>query len=180
MKTKSVKPGAKSRSLESKLPTKPEKDVFIPQNLYALVAEQAFFKGLTPHQLQLLADSAMEQRFKAGECIYREGDPANRFYVILEGKVAIETEDGNGHMIGVQTLGPGEDIGWSWLFAPYYLHFTSRALTPVKAIFFYGTRLREECEADHDLGFELMKRIAGVMAASLEATRRKMVERCAR
>jgi CRP/FNR family cyclic AMP-dependent transcriptional regulator len=176
MKAKPAKLGVQRRQLASKRPGKSEKDVFIPPNLHALVAGLSFFKGLTPHQLKLLADSAMEERFQAGERIYREGDPANRFYVILEGKVAIETEAGGGAMIRVQTLGPGEDIGWSWLFAPYYLHFSARAVTPVKVIFFYGTRLREQCEADHHLGFELMKRIAGVMIVSMEATRRKLVE----
>jgi CRP/FNR family cyclic AMP-dependent transcriptional regulator len=176
MKVKSANVGVQRRQLASKRPGKSEKDVFIPPDLHALVASLSFFKGLTPHQLKLLADSAMEERFQAGDCIYREGDPANRFYVILEGKAAIETEAGGGAVIRVQTLGPGEDIGWSWLFAPYYLHFSARALTPVKVIFFYGTRLREQCEGDHDLGFELMKRIAGVMVVSIEATRRKLVE----
>jgi cyclic nucleotide-binding protein len=41
---------------------------------------------------QPLADSAMETGFQPGQWIYRQGDPANRFYLILEGKVIIESE----------------------------------------------------------------------------------------
>jgi len=180
MKAKSAKPDSDPGAPKIKASPKGDRNAGVPKNLYALVAGQKFFKGLTTHQLQLLTDSAMEETFEADEIIYREGDPANRFYVILEGKVALEAEAGEGPAILMQTLGPGDDMGWSWLFAPYYAHFTARTLTPVTVIFFYGTRLREQCEADHDLGFELMKRIAGVMIGFIEATRKKLVERVVR
>jgi CRP/FNR family cyclic AMP-dependent transcriptional regulator len=85
-----------------------------------------------------------------------------------------ETEDrGN---IPIQTLGPGDDLGWSWLFPPYHMHFSARALTPVKAIFFYGTSLREQAEKDHELSYQLLKRIAEVMVRRLQATQTRLVE----
>ena len=73
--------------------------------------------------------------------------------------------------VAVQVIGPGDVLGWSWLFPPYYWHFDARALVPTTAIFFYGTRLREQCEADHDLGYELMKRVTAVVIRRLQATR---------
>jgi CRP/FNR family cyclic AMP-dependent transcriptional regulator len=47
-------------------------------------------------------------------------------------------------------------------------------LEPVTAIFFYGTRLREQCDQDHDFGFELMKRMARVAIHRLQATRKQL------
>jgi CRP/FNR family cyclic AMP-dependent transcriptional regulator len=146
------------------------------QALCKLIEQQPFFNGLNSHHLQLLTESALEMQFEAGQMILEEGSPANRFYLILEGKVALESEMEEHRMIPVQTIGPGEDLGWSWLFPPYSLHSTARALEPTKTIFFYGTRLREQCEQDHDLGYELMKRIAQVAIEHLGATQQCLME----
>jgi CRP-like cAMP-binding protein len=142
--------------------------------LEKLVKAHPFLKGLTPHQCRLLADCAMFTKFQPGELIFREGDPANRFYLIRSGKVALEAYARDRGVIPIQTIGAGDILGWSWLFAPYYWHFDARAVEPTDAIFFYGTPLRTECEADHELGYELLKRIAEVMMNRLQATRRQM------
>jgi CRP/FNR family cyclic AMP-dependent transcriptional regulator len=144
---------------------------------YALLAKQPFFEGLSPAQIEELTEETLEMRFATGEQIVREGDPANRFFLILEGKVELESEGEDRTMIPIQTLGPGEDLGWSWLFAPFYFHFSARAIEPTRVIFFYGTRLRERCEQDHDLGYQLMKRIAHVMLQRLQATRKQLSQR---
>jgi CRP/FNR family transcriptional regulator, cyclic AMP receptor protein len=146
------------------------------QSLYTLIAQQPFFKGLNAHQLQLLTESAMEMQFEPGQSIFQEGSPANRFYLILEGKVVLESELAERGMIPIQTLGRGDDLGWSWLFPPYYLHSSARALEPTRTIFFYGTRLREQCEQDHDLGYQLMQRVAEVMIQRLRAMQQRLME----
>lgn len=140
------------------------------------IAGHPFTRGMSRELVAHLADFAMESRFAAGETIFQEGDPANRFYLIQEGKVALESYiDGRG-LVSLQTVGPGDVLGWSWLFPPYYWHFDARALEPTRAIFLYGTPLRERCEENHDLGFELYKRLADVVVARLQATRRLLLE----
>ena len=146
------------------------------QSLCALIEQQPFFKGLNAHQLELLTGSAMEMQFEPGQSILQEGSPANRFYLILEGKVVLESKLEEGGMIPIQTLGPGDDLGWSWLFPPHYLHFSARALEPTRTILFYGTRLREQCEQDHDLGYQLLQRIAEVVIQHLRATQQRLME----
>jgi CRP-like cAMP-binding protein len=146
------------------------------QSLYALIARQPFFKGLNAGQLQLLTESALEMQFEAGQIIFEEGSPANRFYLILEGSVLLESEMADRSSIPIQTLGPGDDLGWAWLFPPYSLHLTARALTPTRTIFFYGTRLREQCEQDHELGYQLMQRIAQVATQCLRATQQQLMK----
>jgi CRP-like cAMP-binding protein len=94
----------------------------------------------------------------------------------LEGKVVLESDLKERGVIPIQTLGPGDDLGWSWLFPPYYLHSSARALEPTRTIFFYGTRLREQCEQDHDLGYQLMGRIAEVVIKQLQATQQRLTE----
>jgi signal-transduction protein with cAMP-binding, CBS, and nucleotidyltransferase domain len=60
------------------------------RTLDALLSDHPFFKGLDPQKLQFLAGCASDVRFEEGEFLYREGDEANNFFVIREGKVAIE------------------------------------------------------------------------------------------
>jgi CRP/FNR family cyclic AMP-dependent transcriptional regulator len=138
--------------------------------------EQPFLRGMSIRQLELLAENSMLAEFQAGEKIVSEGDSANRFYLILEGLVELESRGPEGEIIRIQTIGTGDVLGWSWLFPPYYWHFDARATTSSKTIFFYGTRLRELCETNHDLGYELMMRVSEIIIKRLQATRRELVE----
>ena len=140
------------------------------------ISEHRIFKDLAPQYLALLAQVALLKDFAADEIIFREGDPANRFYLILDGEVALESARRDRPPVVLQTIGRDDVLGWSWLFPPYYWHFDARATVPTKAIFFYGTWLRENCERDHDFGYEMMKRMSAIIIERLQATRRKLVE----
>ena len=140
-----------------------------------VIAEHPFLRGLKPEHLRLLADSAMRMHYGAGELIFREGDLANRFYLIEHGRVSLESHRRDEAPVAVQVIGPGEVLGWSWLFPPYYWHFDARALEPTTTIFFYGTRLREHCEKDHAFGYEMIKRMTHVVIHRLQATRKQLL-----
>jgi CRP-like cAMP-binding protein len=141
-----------------------------------LLAEHPFLQGMSPRHLRLLADCAMETDFRAGQTLFREGEMANRLYLIQKGQVILESPDAENGPFPIQILGAGDVLGWSWLFAPYYWHFDAHALEPTQAIFLYGTRLREECEQDHELGYQMMKRVAQVVIQRLQATRQQLAE----
>ena len=117
----------------------------------------------------------MAEHFPAGELIFREGDPANRFYLIQNGKIALESHARNQRNTLIETIGAGDVLGWSWLFPPYYWHFSARAIEATDVIFIYATPLREECESDHELGYELVKRMAEVMMRRLQAARKQLL-----
>lgn len=118
----------------------------------------------------------MHVYFNPGETIFHEGDPANRFYLLKTGKVSLESGEAEASTV-VQTIGAGDVLGWSWLFPPHYWRFDARALEPTRGIFIYGSRLRELCEDDHDLGYEIMKRTATVVIKRLIAARQQLLER---
>jgi CRP-like cAMP-binding protein len=140
------------------------------------VAEHSFLKGLGRDQFTLLKDCALPAHFKAGEVIFREGEPAKRFYLITSGKVVLESGEGYGDPVIIETIGAGDLLGWSWMMPPYEWHFTARAIESTEAIFFAGAILREYCERDHSLGFELHQRMSAVMMRRLQAARKKMLE----
>ena len=124
----------------------------------------------------LLTDCAVSVRFRSGEIILREGGHADRVYLIETGKVILESGKGHGKPVVVDTIGAGDLLGWSWMFPPYAWQFTARAVEPTRAIFFAGPVLREYCERDHSLGYELLNRLTAVMNRRMQNARRKMLD----
>ena len=145
------------------------------ESLSARIALHPFLAGMHHVQLALLTDCAMVTRFQKGQTILREGEFANRFYLIETGKVILESGEGFGDPVIIETIGSGDLLGWSWMFPPYVWNFTARATERTTAIFFYGTILREYCERDPSLGYELFKRITPVMMRRLQRARRNML-----
>jgi CRP-like cAMP-binding protein len=142
----------------------------------SILGSQPFLKGMSPEHLKLLADDSLPAEFQPGERILHEDAPANRFYLLLEGNVEIESLVMDGEARHVQTLTAGDLLGWSWLFQPYCWHFDARAATTVKAICFYGKHVRELCESNHDLGYELMKRVSEILIQRLQAARSELAD----
>jgi CRP/FNR family transcriptional regulator, cyclic AMP receptor protein len=139
------------------------------------VREHLFLHGLNHEQLTLLADCALPAHFQAGEIIFRERETADRFYLITGGRVVLESGAEYGEPVVIETIEPGDVLGWSWMLPPYRWHFTARAVEPTEAIFFAGPILRQYCDRDQLLGFELHKRISAVMMKRLQAARTKML-----
>jgi CRP-like cAMP-binding protein len=119
----------------------------------------------------------MEIEFPAGKMIFNEGLVANRFYIILEGEVALESAVGKEGGQLIQTIKAGDVLGWSWLFPPYKWNFDARAIKPTKAIIFFATTLRELCESNPALGYEVMKRVTKVVIKRLQSTRLQLLKR---
>ena len=138
-----------------------------------LLAAQPFLKGLSKPQLDLLSNNAMGVEFPTGKLIFSEGLAANRFYVILQGEVALESAAAKKGVPPslIQVIKTGDVIGWSWLFLPYKWNFDARAVKPTKAIIFFAGTLRKQCETDPKLGYEVMKRVSKVVIGRLQATR---------
>lgn len=140
------------------------------------VAAHPFLLALSEHHVRLLADCAVRVVFESGQIIFREDETANRFYLIERGEIVLESTTAGGAAIAIDTIRNGDLLGWSWLFSPYVWRFTARATKPTTAIFFYGTILREYCEKDHTLGYELLKRMSAVMTRRLQSARARFVE----
>ena len=87
-----------------------------------------FLRAMVPEHRSILLQGAEEQTFAAGEIVFREGQPANRLYLIHEGRVALETHVPAKGDVVISTVAPGQVLGWSWLVPPFVWHFQGRAL----------------------------------------------------
>ena len=141
-----------------------------------VLKETPIFSDMAEDQIKTIAGCASNARFPAKEKIYAEGDHADQFLIIQEGNVAIDVETLHRGTLTVHTVGPGEVLGWSWLFPPYEWHYNARAVEPTRAIALDADCLRKKTEQDPALGYELMKRFSAVMLSRLEATRMQLMD----
>ena len=146
------------------------------QTFDELVAQSAVFSGLDEAQIDLIAGCGHIAVFDAGGRLFREGDPADTFFLIRRGRVAIETAVPARGAMTLETLGDGELVGWSWLVPPYRSAFGARAVDVAHVIAFDGACLRDKCESDPALGYDLLKVVATTFVRRLEDTRMRLLD----
>ena len=142
----------------------------------ALLAEVPAFAGMPADHIELIAGCAVNRVFEDGEYLLREREPANSFFVIREGSVALETFVPQGGALLIETLHEQDLVGWSWLVPPYRTQFDVRANGTTHTIAFDGACLRGKCEQDPVLGYDLLRRFAAVIVERLHATRLRLID----
>ena len=139
------------------------------------LAAHPFLKGMQSHEIRVLSQSAIPTHFNADRVIFKAGEPANGFYLIENGRVALEAPQTGRESIVIDSVGAGEPLGWSWLFPPYEWQFDARATEPTTALCFSGIMLRQHRDEDLTLSHELFKRMSKVMVRRLQAARARLV-----
>ncbi|MDD5006191.1 MAG: cyclic nucleotide-binding domain-containing protein [Candidatus Omnitrophica bacterium] len=142
--------------------------------LEPILTEHPFFKDLSSKYIDFLIGCTSHVVFKAGEVIIKEGESADKFYIIRSGQVLIYIDQPR--QISIQTIREGNILGWSWLIPPYRYRFTAKAVENTRALALDGKCLREKCEKNSDLGYELLKRLMSVFTERLEATRLQLID----
>ena len=146
------------------------------EGLERIVGEHPFFAGLQDAFLSLVHTCAKNVRFEAGQYLFHEGEPADWFYLLRHGRVALQvTAPGRG-AVTFQTMTEGEVVGLSWLIPPYRWTYDAKAIELTRAIAMDASCLRQKCETDHDLGYEMMKRFMPVLIRRLQATRLQILD----
>lgn len=140
------------------------------------LGESEFFGRLAPEFRDFLAANARVRRVRDGEVVFRYGEPARRFYLVVDGHVSVEVAAIEGPTLQLQDLGPGMVLGWSWLIPPHSWSFQARAKTAAEIIEFDGTAVLAECEANPKFGYELLKRFSALMSERLHYARQRMIE----
>lgn len=144
-----------------------------------LLSGQDFFSELNEEGLSWLAGQAVEKQFETDQLVARQGERADRFFLLLKGRLGVEIPAIAGPKLEVTQLGAGQIFGWSWLIRPYKWHFNARAMEPTRALDFDGTAILAHCEEDPGFGYTLLKRFSSLMATRLEAAQRKMMDQWA-
>jgi CRP-like cAMP-binding protein len=140
-----------------------------------LLAAQRVLHDLQDSDFDLMAGCGHIEVFPAGRFLIRENTDANHFFVIREGRVGLELAAPTGPLM-VETLGPGELVGWSWLFPPYRWTFDVEALEQTHAIVIDAACLRAKCDDDAEFGYRVMRAFSKVMVGRLQSTRLRLLD----
>jgi CRP/FNR family transcriptional regulator, cyclic AMP receptor protein len=135
-----------------------------------------FFEGMKKADVQAVSDCCTSDTFDEGTYLFRQGDPAQEFFLIQEGAVSLEIQLGEQAPIVIQTRGAGKVLGWSWIFPGEEWKFNARVIRPVKTVTIHTPCLNGKIENDSELGYELLRRVARVMMDRLQATRMQLMD----
>ncbi len=140
------------------------------------LARQPFFAGLDPAYVEFMAESAKPRTAKKDEVLFRFHSPADSFFIVESGQVALEVAAIEGPSLKMQHVGPGSVLGWSWLIRPYQWSFQGRAEVDSELYEFDGVRIRQRCEEDPEFGYAVLSHFAGLMSERLSFARQAMID----
>lgn len=137
-----------------------------------------FLAGMSESELQWIASVARLEKFAPEVVIFQEGEEDAGVFLVVEGTVSLEITVPRHGSRRVQTIGPGELLGWSPLLGVGPMTATARAMTPALLVGLDSSRLLELCRLDPKLGFTLMQQTARALANRLHATRLRFLDVC--
>jgi len=146
------------------------------QTIEAIIAGHPFWHGLSSEFLPSVAESAALQAFGVDELIFHERQDADHLYLLHRGRVALEAFLPGRGVTTLQMLGPGEALGWTWLFPPYRWQHSARSVDATEIVSFSALSLRHQAEKCPAFGRDLVTRMAQVLLQRLQATRQKLRE----
>ena len=136
-----------------------------------------WFFDLSSGSLKNLASIAEFRTFSPGDVIYAEGDQHPYMYIILEGKVSLESYVPGRGKLSLSNLEYLDVLGWSSMTPVVrQKNSTARAVENTKLLAFNGKLLMEICEKDSDLGFIIMRRLANIVASHMLNHRLRLME----
>ena len=146
-------------------------------DLEAAVAAHPFLIGVSEHHIRLLADCAIRTHFEAGQVIFREGETANRFYLVEQGEVVLEAAGAGDKQVVIETIRDGESARLVVALSARTCGTSARGQRNQPARSFSTAQsCVSTCEKDHTLGFELFKRMGEVMTRRLQLARTRLLQ----
>ncbi len=148
----------------------------IEQSTAEYLSAHNFFSGLSEELVKFLAECISIREIKKGQVLFRQGERADKFYIVRKGQISIQIPAIMGPTLEIQTLGAEQVLGWSWLISPYQWSFQARAEEDSELLEFDGAIILARCEQEPQFGYELLKKFAELMSERLDAARQKMMD----
>ncbi len=145
-------------------------------NLLKMLASTRFAEGLTHQDLQSLGRAARLLEVPAGHVLFREGQREDAVFVVFSGHVRLSMKVPGRGDITILTAGPGDLVGWSGLISDGIMTATATTTDFCRLLALSSTQLKQSCDADPQLGYVLMKRLAQVISRRLVATRIQLLD----
>ncbi len=135
-----------------------------------------FLAGMPESSLARLAAYARPVVWHPGQRLFRAGRPAERFWLVRGGEVLLDVAVPGRGDVGIESIGAGGVLGWSWLYPPYRWQFGAVAVQRSTAVEFTAAAVRRLIDSDDGLGKELTTRFMAVVVDRLQAARSRLLD----
>ena len=132
-----------------------------------------FLHDIEDQHLEALAPLAELRKFAPGTVLFREGQSHPNIYLMIEGSVALDFRFSNRVL---QTVGPGELLGWTPILGQAEMTATARVLEPTQAVAIRASQLIALCEHNPRFGFEFMRQTARALSRRLNNTKLQLLD----
>ena len=146
------------------------------QSITEYLSAHEFFSEFRDDDLKFLCECSSTREIKKGQILFRQGENADKFYVVRSGRISIQMPAIMGPTLEIQTVDEDQVLGWSWLISPYLWNFQTKAEEDSELLQFDGVAILARCEQEPKFGYELLKKFAGLMSVRLNAARQKMMD----
>lgn len=141
-----------------------------------LLEDHFFTDDLPGPLLDALAGIGRKVPIAVGSILFEEGTRHDCVYMICRGTLRLEMNVPGRGEIPILTIGAGELLGFSPLFENQLMTARAVALDDGLAICLDAEKLMELCEQNPELGYRVMKKVAGAYARRLVATRLQLLD----
>ena len=142
----------------------------------AELAAHPFLRGMPDGQIAGLAEVATVVDVPAGHRFFEEGGHARRFWLIRDGRVALDLSVPGQPPLIVETLSGGDLMGVSWLSPPHEWQYGAEAMEPTSTFQLDGAAVLARCDADPALGYQFFVRLMTVATRRLHSSRIRMLD----
>ena len=146
------------------------------QSITEYLSAHEFFSKFSDDSLKFLCECSSTREIKKGQILFRQGEHADKFYVVRSGRISIQMPAIMGPTLEIQAVDEDQVLGWSWLISPYKWNFQIKAEEDSELLQFDGVAILARCEQEPKFGYELLKKFAGLMSVRLNAARQKMMD----
>jgi CRP-like cAMP-binding protein len=144
--------------------------------LRQILGEQRFLAGLSDEDQWKLAKIARSCDFAAGTEIFTEGSSTADLYIVRSGRVELCMNVPAQGCLPILTLEAGDLLGWSAALGKGEMTATATAVIDTQVIALGADELQQLCEDDHDIGYDIMRRVATALSRRLVATRLQVLD----
>ena len=141
----------------------------------AEVARISLFEGLPGEDLSALAAVAGRRHLADGQTLFEQGQPARTLHVVVSGGLTLRAEAG-GRSIVVESLRPGDLVGWSAMREGAVTLSTARASGSTEVIAIPVDTILELAAGGSRESALLIRRIVGLAARHLETSWNQLLQ----
>jgi CRP/FNR family transcriptional regulator, cyclic AMP receptor protein len=135
----------------------------------------SLFSGLPIDELETLARDSNRRRLTDGEVLFEQGQPAQTLHVVVRGGLVLRAED-HGRAVIVDTLRPGDVVGWAAMREAATTLSTGRAVGTTEVIAIPTDDIVALAAGGSRQAKLLVRRIVGLAAQHLEASWKQLLQ----